>query len=414
MHAGGIDTGAVVRALLARAAAGQATAIGFPGAVDIDYGPVLPLFGRLFNNVGDPNTDPGGTAHTKSLERAVVDWCADLVALPAGDRWGYVTAGGTEGNLAALHAALGRHPGAIVYHSRSAHYSISKIIDIIGAPGVVVDVDDHGEMDYGHLAALVRRRHHRPAIVVATAGTTMTEAVDRPDRIEAVLLELGVDRRHVHVDGALAGLPLALDGAITLDGGGADSLAVSGHKFLGTPIPCGVVLMRDSIRREGRHIAYTSTLDTTVSGSRCGQAAALLWYAIAGYGTDGHRARAARARDVAGYAVDRLTEIGWPAWRHPHAFTVVLATPPAEVTRKWLLATEGHWSHVVCVPGVTRGQVDALAADLRAVTRAGAGVPAPRRPARTGGGAAARSRLVDLPAAHPVAAIHPAPAIHRP
>ncbi|MDG4810507.1 histidine decarboxylase [Micromonospora sp. WMMD1120] len=379
-----MNVAAVVRALLDNAADGQRTAIGFPGAVDMDYSAVLPLFGRLFNNVGDPLSDPGGTAHTKVLERAVVDWCADLLALPADDRWGYVTAGGTEGNLAALHAAHRRHPDAVVYYSRAAHYSVGKILDIIGAPGELVDVDEGGEMDYRHLATLVGWRRHRPAIVVATAGTTMTEAVDDPARVDAVLREAGVDRRHVHVDAALAGIPLALDGVLTLaPGSGVDSIAVSGHKFFGTPIPCGLVLMRDSIRRPGRHVAYTATLDTTVSGSRCGQAAALLWCAIAAHGRDGHRARTARARDLAAYAVEQLTAIGWPAWRHPHAFTVVLATPPAAVTGKWLLATDGSWSHTICMPGVTRGQIDALVADLQTASRDGVPVPQQRRSSQT-------------------------------
>ncbi|MCW3817603.1 histidine decarboxylase [Micromonospora sp. DR5-3] len=384
LHAVNPDPGTVVQALLDQAAAGQPTAIGFPGAVDLDYTPVLPLFGRLFNNVGDPKSDPGGTAHTKALERAVVDWCADLMALPANDRWGYVTAGGTEGNLAALHAAHRCYPDAVVYYSQAAHYSIGKILDIIGAPHELVDVDERGEMDYQHLAALVGWRRHRPAVVVATAGTTMTEAVDDPARIDVVLRAVGVDRRHVHVDAALAGIPLALDGSLTLgEGSGVDSVAVSGHKFFGAPIPCGLVLMRDSIRRPGQHIAYTATVDTTVSGSRCGQAAALLWYAIAAHGREGHRARTAQARGLAAYAVEQLDSIGWPAWRHSRAFTVVLATPPAAVTRKWLLATEGQWSHTICMPGVTRGQVDALITDIRTAIRDGAWVPRQRRPPQT-------------------------------
>lgn len=369
-----VDVSAVCQMLIDQASAAQATSIGFPGAVDIDYGPVLPLFRRLWNNIGDPGTNPGGAAHTKALERAVIAWCADVVALPPNDRWGYITAGGTEGNLAGLYTAHRRYPSAIAYYSRAAHYSIPKVLDIIGVPSVVVDIDDAGEMNYEHLAMLVGRRRNRPAIVIATAGTTMTEAIDDTDRIHAVLQANRVRRHHVHVDAALAGIPLALDGAVRLDDdGGIDSIAISGHKFFGTPIPCGVVLMRESARRQGRHIAYTATLDTTVTGSRCGQAAALLWYAIAAYGDDGHRTRAIRARNLAGYTDERLRTIGWPAWRHPRGFTVVLRTPPIAVTEKWLLATDGDWSHIICMPGITRGQIDAFVADIAAAARAGQG-----------------------------------------
>jgi histidine decarboxylase len=362
-----INVSAVFQTLIDQATSGQPTSIGFPGAVDIDYSAVLPLFGRLWNNVGDPSTPPGGTAHTNALERAVIDWCADVLALPRDDRWGYVTAGGTEGNLAALHAAHRRFPNAIAYFSRSAHYSIRKVVDIVGIPSQVVDTDDFGEMNYKHLDMLVARFPDRPAIVVITAGTTMTEAIDDAGQVLAILQAHGVRNQHLHVDAALAGIPLALDGLLRLDDqSGIDSAAISGHKFFGTPVPCGVVLMRESTRRQAQHIAYTATLDTTVTGSRSGQAAALLWYAIATYGRDGHRARTAAARELAAYTTQQLTAMNWPAWRHPDAFTVVLRTPDSAVTKKWLLATDGASSHTICMPGITKGQIDAFLSDLEA------------------------------------------------
>jgi histidine decarboxylase len=352
----------VIQALLEDASAGAPTAIGFPGAVDIDYAPVLPLFARLFNNVGDSLTPPGGTAHTAALERDVIGWCADLLGFPDHDRWGYVAPGGTESNLAALLTARRRFPGSPILYSRAAHYSIPKAIEILDADGVVVDVDDRDEMDYDHLDRLLAD-HGGPVIIAATAGTTMTEAVDDVDRIRAVLRWRGIDGYHLHVDAALSGIPLALDGRFPA----ADSVAISGHKFFGTPIPCAVVITKDSIRTQARHVAYTATRDSTISGSRSGQAAALLWYGITTAGLDGHQRRAAEARALAAYTADRLVAAGWPAWRHPHAFTVVLATPPPEVTTKWLLASDGPRSHIICMPGVSRRQIDAFVHDVAAV-----------------------------------------------
>ncbi|MFI7079449.1 histidine decarboxylase [Micromonospora sp. NPDC049903] len=388
-----IDVAAVLRHLVDRADAAASTSIGFPGAVDLDHSEVMARLGRrLWNNIGDPATDPGGAAHTKAMERAVVAWVADLLAMPADDRWGYVTTGGTEGNLAALHAAQRRHPRAVVYHSTAAHYSIPKILDILGARRLAVPARQDGEIDHEQLAAQLRRRPTRPAIVVATAGTTMTEAVDDPARIHAVLAAHPAGG-HLHVDAALAGIPLALDGRLRLDpSGGIDSIAISGHKFFGTPTPCGVVLLRGRLRCTGTPVAYTDTVDSTVTGSRCGLAAALLWHAIATHGREGHRWRVSEARRLAAYAVDRLTAVGWPAWRHPHAFTVVLDTPPASVRRKWLLATDGPISHIVCMPGLTKGQVDAFVADLRPDPAARtAPDPAPPSGPAARSGAAARS-----------------------
>ncbi|WFE64265.1 histidine decarboxylase [Micromonospora sp. WMMD714] len=375
-----VDVTAVLDHLVAQADTAAPTSIGFPGAVDLDHREVMARLGyRLWNNIGDP-TDIGGTAHTRVLERAVIAWLADTLAMPADDRWGYVTTGGTEGNLSALHAARRRLPTARIYYSTAAHYSIPKIIDMLGARGVAVEAGADGEMDYAHLAVRVRRHRRWPAIVVATAGTTMTEAVDDTTHIHTVLNEHQVPGRHVHVDAALSGIPLALDGRLRLDDdSGVGSIAVSGHKFLGVPTPCGVVLIRDSLRRQAAPVAYTATLDSTITGSRCGLAAALLWHAIATHGREGHRWRVSEARRLAAYTVDQLTAAGWPAWRHPHAFTVVLATPPAPVRAKWLLATDADISHLICMPGVTQGQIDAFVTDLTDTT-APVGNPDPGEP----------------------------------
>ncbi|MEU4594681.1 MULTISPECIES: histidine decarboxylase [Micromonospora] len=363
-----INIDAVLEHLVCEADAAAATSIGFPGAVDLDHTDVMIRLGnRLWNNIGDP-TDTGGVAHTRALERAVVTWVADLLAMPADDRWGYVSSGGTEGNLSALHAAHRADPAARIYYSTAAHYSVPKVVRLLGARGVSVHAQPDGEMDYTHLAAQLRRRRRWPAIVVATAGTTMTEAVDDTGRIRAVLDEHHAGG-HLHIDAALSGIPLALDGRLRLDdASGIRSIAVSGHKFFGTPTPSGVVLIRDHLRTHGSRVAYTATADTTITGSRCGLAAALLWHAIATHGREGHRWRATAGRRLAAYTTDRLNAAGWPAWRHPHAFTVVLPTPPEQVRKKWLLATDGDTSHLICMPGITRGQIDAFVADLAAAT----------------------------------------------
>ncbi|MBL6280396.1 histidine decarboxylase [Micromonospora fiedleri] len=372
-----IDVTAVLDHLVQDAAATAPTSIGYPGAVDLDHTAVMTRLGsRLWNNIGDPS-DRGGVAHTRVLEQAVIAWVAELLAMPADDRWGYVTTGGTEGNLSALLAAYRRWPTARIFFSEAAHYSIPKIVGMLGAYQAVVRAHPDGEMDYDHLAELIRRRRRWPAIVVATAGTTMTEAVDDTSRIRAILAEHGMVG-HLHVDAALSGIPLALDGKLRLDdAGGIGSIAISGHKFLGVPTPCGVVLIRDSVRNPAKQpIAYTNSVDTTVTGSRCGLAAALLWHAIATHGREGHRWRATEARRVAAYAVEKIRAAGWRAWRYPHAFTVVLPTPPEPVRARWLLATDGPVSHLICMPGITKGQIDALAADLTGAVRAP--IPRPR------------------------------------
>lgn len=349
--------------------------IGYPTASDIDFTELDGWIGLRLNNVGDLRQDPGCGWHTRSVERAVITELGSLFGLDEPDRWGYVTSGGTEGILCGLRLGRAHLAGGIVYHSEAAHYSVPKSADLLGLPAVQIRVTPAGEMDYAHLADRLAENPAQPALIVATAGTTMTEAVDDVPAVRAAAAAAGVSGCWVHVDAALSGIPLALDGpsagfGFTAPGAGADSLSVSGHKFLATPFPCGVVLARGSARHQlPQLVPYIGAADTTITGSRSGHAALWLWYALCRYGRAGHRHRANAARELAGYAVGRIIDSGWPAWRHPHAFTVVLATPPAEVLERWTLAVDGPVSHVVCMPGVTPDQIDGFLGDLAAVVK---------------------------------------------
>jgi histidine decarboxylase len=351
------------------------TNIGFPSTFDFDYTALYPFFGLLMNNVGDPYTSGAFPANCKDLECEVVEWVADLLHAPADDRWGYVTSGGSEGNLYALHLARSLLPRAVVYFSDATHYSVEKAIRLLGMDAVRVRAGEWGEIDYADLEEQISRRRHLPVVVVATAGTTMTEAVDDVGRISTILDSLAVRDRYIHTDAALAGIPLALldpDERPRFDlGDGADSIAVSGHKFLGSPFPCGAVVVKASHRHHvARAVNYLASPDATIVGSRSGHAPLVMWYAIQRYGIAGLCKRANSAREVAAYAHSRLAELGWETFRHRHAFTVVLKTPPEAVLRKWVLATADGWSHLVTMPGITEDTIDAFVTDLAVSTAA--------------------------------------------
>lgn len=374
-----------LKALLNRLRTAAPTSIGFPAAVDIDYRPLAPTFAHLLNNVGDPDIDPTYPGHAKDLERDVVTFFGDLFRAPP-DRFGYVTSGGSESNLYALYLARSRYPDGLVLHSAAAHYSVAKAAHLLAMPTAVVGTLPNGEIDYDDLRVHAATHRDRPVIVVACIGTTMTEAVDDVHRIHQVLDDVGVTYRYVHSDAALAGIPLALTprrpGFDLADG--ADSIAVSGHKFLGTPTPCGVVVARRHHADHLAHmVAYTGSPDSTITGSRSGHAALMLWWAIHHHGTADLQARAEQGRQLAAYACDRLQRTGWTAWRNPHALTVMLRPLPPELSARWPLATADGWSHLICMPGITREQIDAFIGDLKATlasARSGAGHTATDRP----------------------------------
>jgi histidine decarboxylase len=182
---------------------------------------------------------------------------------------------------------------------------------------------------------------------------------------------LSVRARFIHADAALAGLPLGLLDPSERPGfdfaDGADTISISGHKFPGSPSPSGVVVARRSLcDRYVRNVSYTGSPDTTIAGSRSGHAALILWYALNQHGVAGHRRRAQESRALAAYTHAQLHQLGWPAYRHPLAFTVVLRTPPEQVLRKgWVLAaSDNGWCHLMTMPGITIDVIQDFLADM--------------------------------------------------
>src|SRR5262249_11498222 len=206
---------------------------------------------------------------------------------------------------------------------------------------------------------------HRPAVVVANVGTTMSETTDDVRQILRILdgVPMPAVRRFVLADAALSGIPLAMLNPADRAGfdlqDGADAVVVSGHKFLATPMPCAAVVVKAStVARAAPIVAYTGSPDSTISSSRNGHAALAIWYALTTCGRDGLAARARTSQELASYLHGRLSELGWPADRRPNAMTVTLAAPSRAIRTRWRLTAQEGRSHIVCVPGVTRQLLD--------------------------------------------------------
>lgn len=341
--------------------------IGYPVAVDFDYTELLPLLKYGMNNVGDPMIDNHVDMHTKQFEREVLHFFADLFHAPQNNWWGYVTNGGSEGNLYGLYLARELYPHGMVFYSEATHYSIQKNIQLLGMESIVIRSRENGEMDYEDLTETIQMHRHQPIIILANVGTTMTEAKDDIPTIKEILKKFAIKNHYIHADAALAGTYLAL-----MDHGnfdfryGADSIAISGHKFIGSPIPSGVVLVKKTYKeRVGRPISYIGTLDTTITGSRNAITPVFIWYALQKLGKQGLLDRAKMGMEIAEYAVHALQKIGVKAWRNQHALTVVFDRPSDEICARWQLASENEWSHLICMPGITHDHIDRFVADLK-------------------------------------------------
>lgn len=343
------------------------TFLGYPVSKDFDYSELTPFLQYPINNLGDPFEEGTWKVQTHQMEKEVVAFFARLFRAQPKDYWGYVTNGGSESNLYGLYLAREMYPKAMVYYSESTHYSVRKNIHLLNIPSIVIRSQENGEIDYEDFENTLRMNRHKPAIVLTTFGTTMKEAKDDVSRIKGILRNLAVQDHYIHCDAALSGSYGAfMEPRVPFDfKDGADSISISGHKFVGSPIPCGVIITKRGHRdRIAKGISYIGSLDTTITGSRNGHSPLFLWYALKQLGEEGMKARYLHGLEVAEYCKNQLNEIGVKAWSNPGSLTVVMPRTPEAVKQKWQLATEGEVSHIICMPNVTKSQIDEFIEDL--------------------------------------------------
>ena len=347
----------------------SASFVGYPCSQDYDYSEIIPLLRFSLNNVGDPFGESIYRENTFSFEREVIAFFQKHLRAPDGETWGYTTAGGTEGNLYGLYLARELHPNGVVYYSEHTHYSAAKIVRVLGARNIMIRGGEDGEMDYDDLRETLRIHRDVPPIIMANIGTTMHGAVDDIGKIRAMLKDLAIARYYIHADAALSGmiLPWVPDPQPFGFDSGVDSISVSGHKFIGSPMPSGVVLARRShVDRVARSVEYVGCMDTTIAGSRNAFSPLILWSAIQRRGEAGLRQRAADCMALADYAIARFKAAGIHAWRHRNSVTVVFPRPGEEVIARWQIAPNRDIAHMITLPHVTRPMIDAVVADVAA------------------------------------------------
>ena len=344
-----------------------ASFVGYPCSQDFDYSEVAPLLRFSLNNVGDPFGESIYRENTFAFEREVIAFFQTHLRAPVGETWGYTTAGGTEGNLYGLYLARELYPDGVVYYSEHTHYSAAKIVRVLGARSIMIRGREDGEIDYDDLRETLRIHRDVPPIILANIGTTMHGAIDDLTKIHAILKELAIARFYIHADAALSGmiLPWVADPQPFGFDAGIDSISVSGHKFIGSPMPCGVALARRShVDRVARSVEYVGCMDTTIAGSRNAFSPLILWSAIQRRGEAGFRQRVAECLAVADYTMAKFKDAGIHAWRHRNANTVVIPRPGREVLQRWQIAPSHDIAHIITMPHVTRAMIDAVVADV--------------------------------------------------
>jgi histidine decarboxylase len=328
---------------------------GYPYNLNLNYQKLLPLWEYMLNNLGDPYVEGNYGLNTKDFEREVINFFAKLYNLPTDDAWGYITSCGTEGNLYGLLLGRQLYPNAILYGSKDCHYSVGKAARMFRIEFIEVDSQSNGEIDYLSLRKELLQNQNRPAIININIGTTVTGAVDSVSQVVDILAELKIKDFHLHLDGALGGMLVPfIQGADILNFSKypIGSVAVSGHKFIGAPIPCGIVLARKHLV-ESFDVEYLGSIDTTITGSRNGLTPVVLWEAI-------QQRQNLFAQEVAQcllnarYLYNEIIAAGKFALLNPLSTTVVFQRPTELIAKRWQLACYEKIAHIVVMQNHTR------------------------------------------------------------
>ncbi len=352
--------------------AAHQTHLGYP--YNLSFEPTVPagLHQFLINNLGDPYVGSHYASEVCQLEREAIGWLMHLWGCnDPSEYWGSIGASGTEGNIWGIY--LGREvvPDAVLLHSADAHYSIPKAARLQRIEAIEVASTSSGEIDLVALAEAVAALHGRPIILVLTCGTTMKGAHDDIAGAIAVLDAAGIgpDRRYVHLDGALNAMVVPFLQSAPMSilptfGLGIDSISTSGHKMIGTPMPCGALVCRKPhIDRIARGIAYLKSNDTTLMGSRNGHAVLAIWTRLFGHGYDGYARDAQQCSARAQLLATRLADEGARVLCNPHALTVVFQEPAAEIVSRYQLASAKGFAHAIVMPNVTDALLENFATD---------------------------------------------------
>jgi aromatic-L-amino-acid/L-tryptophan decarboxylase len=266
------------------------------------------------------NSNLGGRDHVGIyVERQVIDWCKEIFGFPAASS-GLLTSGTSMATVIALAAARGAQAGGDVrklgmaglprrlvgYTSSEAHVCIAKAFELLGFGRDAlrsVAVDGDFRIDLGDLAQLVARDRAQglaPSIVVASAGTVSTGAIDDLADLAAFCRE---QRLWLHIDAAIGGFAVLVPAfrAELAAMAQADSIAFDFHKWLQVPYDAGGVLVKDEAAHRAAFSSRPGYLATTQRGLAGGDPwfceygpelsrgfrALKIWFTIKAYGLDG-------------------------------------------------------------------------------------------------------------------------------
>ena len=204
-------------------------------------------YGEYINpQVGDPWKDSSTLHSVNEQEKEIFQILEDYLGVGGNNVKGYVTSGGTEGNLASLwwskrylnhlnrlkladvensdmeyykkKTTLFEMSNPLVYFTKGhTHYSLYKICNILNLEYIEIEANQSGQMDIIDFQKKINEHvtnyPHRSLVVSANVGNTQFGAIDDIPAINKILKNIpeSTDIKYtIHADGAYLGICLPL------------------------------------------------------------------------------------------------------------------------------------------------------------------------------------------------------------
>ncbi|MER9391347.1 MULTISPECIES: aspartate aminotransferase family protein [unclassified Mesorhizobium] len=232
----------------------------------------------------------GGGNHAAALmDGQVVDWCKQMMGMPASAS-GTLVSGGSMANIIGLTVARNTKAGIGVrehgvaaiekplrfYGSDQVHSCHRKGMEALGLGNKALRriASDAGlRIDIEGLRTAIsedRAAGFKPACIIGNAGTVNTGAIDDLQALAKLAHE---EDLWFHVDGCIGALiAIAPENAHRVAGiEWADSIALDPHKWLHAPFEAGCALVRDASAHRKTFAVTPEYLESTPRGLASGQ-----------------------------------------------------------------------------------------------------------------------------------------------
>ena len=283
------------------------------------------------------------------IENQVIRWLSTLVGYGPASH-GALTSGGSIANLIAIKAARDFHSinstnikRAVIYTAANVHHCIIKAIDMTGLNEAVlrtIPLDKNFRMDATALFMQLQEDSEaglQPFLIVATAGSTDTGAVDPLNQVAALSKQFNA---WFHVDAAYGGFFMLTDEVKHKFKGiqKAHSIVMDPHKTLFMPYGSGVVLVRnrhallDSFSQRAAYMGDAYGFDD-IDPSDCGPELSRhfrslrIWLPLHLHGVAPFRANLSEKLMLAGFFRKEAQKIGFETGPEPDLSVVIFRLP---------------------------------------------------------------------------------------